>query len=244
MSIQVTQVKRGKIAEETEVQLQSDHRRQMRSQYRRGRCPVRSHRSGEVECRVGGPAPVVSQRTDEVTVKYTKVSSQFTRGQTRSECRVGGGPVPVGSHERTDEITVQKREVSSQVTRGQTRSECRGDGVPAPVGSRRTDETTVQKREVSSQVTQGQKRSQYSIGRCPVWSHRSDEVILQRRRRSSSSLITEVRWGHITEGVDVQSGHIGQARSDCREGGGPAPVGSQMTDQVTVQYKKVSSQVT
>ena len=37
------EVRRGYIAEETEVLLQSDHRGQTRSQYKRGRCPVRSH---------------------------------------------------------------------------------------------------------------------------------------------------------------------------------------------------------
>ena len=52
------------------------------------------------------------------------------------------------------------------------------------------------------------------------------------RRRSSSSRITEDRRSHSTEEGGVQPGHRGQARSECR--GGPVPVGSQRTDEVTV----------
>ena len=120
---------------------------------RRGRCPVRSsgqarsdrghsteeggvqpgHRGQTRSSCRGGPAPVRSQRTDEVTVQKREVSSQVKRGQARSECREGRGPSPVGS-QRSDEVTVQKREVSSQVTRGQARSECRVSGGPVPVG--------------------------------------------------------------------------------------------------------------
>ena len=53
----------------------------------------------------------------QVTV-LKKVSSQVTRGQARSECRLGGDPALVGS-QMTDEVTVQYRKVS---TSGHTRS--------------------------------------------------------------------------------------------------------------------------
>ena len=144
------------------------------------------------------------------------MSSQVTRGQTRSECRVGGGPVPVGS-QRTDEATVQKRKVSSQVTQSQVRSSCR-EGGPAPVGSedRRghsTEEGGVQPGH------SGQARSECRGGPAPVGSQRTDEVTVQKRevstvqsghtrsgevkvqirRRSSYSRITEDRRGHSTE---------------------------------------------
>ena len=150
------EVRQGQSAEEAQDHLQLDHRGQTRSQYRRGRCPVRSY-GGQARSECGGgrgPSPVGSQRSYEVTVQKREVSSQVTRGQARSECRghsteeggvqsghrgqmrssCRGGPAPVRS-QRTDEVTVQKREVSSQVTRGQVRSKCRVSGGQAPVGS-------------------------------------------------------------------------------------------------------------
>ena len=145
------EVRRGQSAEDAEVHLQLDHRGQMRSQYRRGRCPVRSHRGQtRSECRGGrGPSPVGSQRSDEVTVQKREASSQVTRGQARSECGGGRGRSPVGS-QRSDEVTVQKREVTSQVTRGQSAEDA----------------------EVHLQLDhRGQMRSQYRRGRCPVRSH-------------------------------------------------------------------------
>ena len=79
VSSQVTEVRRGHRAEE--VQLQSDHRGQMSSQYRRGRCPVRPH-----EVRRGYIA-------DETEVQF----QSDHRGQTRSQYRKGR--CPVRSHE-------------------------------------------------------------------------------------------------------------------------------------------------
>ena len=38
--------------------------------------------------------------------------------------------------------------------------------------------------------------------------------------------------------------HLGQARSECRVGGGPDPVRLQRTDEVTVEYRRLSNQVT
>ena len=85
----------------------------------------------------------------------------------RSSCR--GDPAPVRS-QRTDEVTVWKREVSSQVTGGQARSVCRVGGGPILLDHR------------------GQMMSQYSIGRCPVRSHRSDKFRVQRRHKVQPQL--------------------------------------------------------
>ena len=118
VSSQVTQVSRGYIAEETEVQLQSDHIGQMRSQYRRGRCPVRSH-----EVRRGQSA-----EKEEVQLQLDH------REQTRSQYSIGRGPA--WSHEVRQGHSTVYEEVQSGHT-GQTRYNCRGDGVSAPSDHRR-----------------------------------------------------------------------------------------------------------
>ena len=100
----------------------------------------------------------------------------------------------------------------------------------------------MRRRSSSSQITEDRRGHSTEEGGAQSGHTRSDKVRVQRRR-SSSSRITADRRGHSTEEGSVQSGHRGQTRSECRVSGGPAPVGSQRTDEVTVQKREVSSQV-
>ena len=154
------------------------------------------------------------------------MSSQVTRGQARSECRVSGGTVPVGS-QRSDEATVQQREVTR-----------------CPVRSHEVSKVRVQSKwgYSSSRITEVRRGHSTAEGGVQSGQTRSGEVKVQSKWRSSYSQIIEDRRGHSTEEGGVQPGHRGQTRSSCR--GGPAPVRSQRTDEVTVQKREVSSQVT
>ena len=67
----------------------------------------------------------------------------------------------------------------------------------------------------------------------------TDEVTVQKRNVSS-----QVRRGHSTEEEVPSQVTRGQARSECRGERGSAPIGSQRTDEVTVQRREVSSHVT
>ena len=67
---------------------------------------------------------------------------------------------------------------------------------------------------------------------------------MQRRWRPSSSRIIEDRLGHSTEEGGVQSGHMRSGEVSVQSRRRSNFVGSQRTDDVTVQYRQVSSQVT
>ena len=170
----------------------------MRSQYRRGRCPVRSH-----EVRRGQSA-----EKEEVQLQLDH------RGQTRSQYSIGRGPA--WSHEVRKGHSTVYEEVQSGHT-GQTRYNCRGDGVPAPWDHKRQTRSqyrrgrcpvrshevrrgqSAEKEKVQLHLDhRGQTRSQYSMGRGPAWSH-------------------EVRQGHSTVYEEVQSGHRGQTRYNVEE---------------------------
>ena len=99
----------------------------------------------------------------------------------------------------------------------------------------------MRRRSSSSQITEDRRGHSAEEGGVQSGHTWSGEVRVQSR--SNSIRITEDRWGHSTEEGSVQSGHTrsGEVRVQSRRRSNF--VGSQRIDEVTVQYRQVSSQL-